>query len=299
MIGTYRPSDHLALYLAEKRYEGVRERTLFGYRDSIQRFIAQCGIGEDIRELAPSHCYAWVAAMRGRGLKPGGIRSYQLNVWPWLRWLYRNGTLPVNLPELVRPVRVRDEDRLRRTVSEDAHRDLLKVAADRKEHALRNVALLQVLWGTGIRRNELAGVLLEDIDLKAGTLFIRTTKAGKPRMVGLSSGAQLALMRYVMHVRGEKPGPLFLARAGKPMSSNAIRCALKSLSLSAGVTASSHDFRRSCAAWMLRAGLEVDNVARQLGHKGIGNLSLTYGEEGRDERLLARFREIDGGRRAG
>ena len=91
-----------------------------------------------------------------------------------------------------------------------------------------------------------------------------------------------------------EPGALFIARLKQPMSRNAMRLTIASLAESAGVTAACHDFRRACAARLLREGVSADDVARQLGHTSI-TMTLIYGEEGRTERAIAAFHAADQG----
>ncbi len=96
-----------------------------------------------------------------------------------------------------------------------------------------------------------------------------------------------------MRERGEGPGTLFVGRCGRDITRNALRLTVQSLARRAGVVVSAHDFRRACAARLLRDGMAADNVARILGHSPA--MTLMYGEEGRTERALKEFHALDAG----
>ncbi len=289
-------STCVALYLEWRAAEGLKPRTLAAYRAALDQFLG-LALPDDVRELEPRHAVAFLASLQGRGLKPGAAGTYQRAVWTWLRWLYDQDFVLVDISRKVKRVRVPEETVTRRTASEDALDRMVACAAARPEYPYRNVALLRLLWGTGVRRGELAAAELADIDIEHGTIAVRHSKTGRARIVGVDEVARVAALQYRVRERGDRPGPLFISRGGLALSSNAIRLLVQSLARSAGVTVSSHDFRRACAARMLRQGAPLDVVMHQLGHQSP-RMSLTYGAEGRAERSVAEFHRLDSQRPA-
>lgn len=285
------PFDYLRLFLATKEAEGVRPVTLNWYRYAVLRFLDETETAS-LADLDAIRALDWVAKMRARGLKPGAIRTYQSATWTWFRWLHDQGYLPEDIARKVKMTRRRDSETTRRTATAEMRDALLEVALDRAEHPRRNAALTWVLWSTGIRRNELSGVQLADMDLDAGTMRVRSTKNGKARLVGVGKQAILALHAYLIHERGTAPGPLFLARGGVGMTTNAIACAIESLAVSAGLTVTSHDFRRACAARLRAEGMDIASVMRQLGHSSPV-MTLLYSEQGEDEAAVRAFHAIE------
>lgn len=279
----------LGLFMAHKASRGLKPRTLADYRERIDMFLATAP--EDVRELSEEHLLLWTAGLQRRGIKPGAINSYQRPVWTYLAWLYKRHAIDVDLSRLVDKVRVTNVKR--RTATESDRDDMLRVARDRAENAARNAAVIQVMYWTGARVEELSRVLLADYNPKTGTMKL-LGKGDKARTVGVGLEARLALEEYLVGERGRAPGPLFRARGGLAMSRNAMRLMLYSVAKGAKVTVSAHDFRRSCAARMRRDGVDVDAVRLQLGHETIA-MTMVYAAIGEEEGALLQYHEWDAG----
>lgn len=285
----------MSLFLALKAAERRAPSTLAGYKRSLEMFLADTpNLPDDVAELGPRHAIAWTATLIApeKKLKPGAVNAYQRPVWVWFRWLNKSGMCPYDIPRMVSRVPVRAPNR--RTAPEEAKNKLVECALARAEHRYRNAAIIQMLWATGIRRDELAHVRFENVDTEAGTVHLEKTKSGKPRTIALSAECRLALEQYFVHERGRKPGPLFRSRLMQPMSNNAIKCVLRSLAESAGVTVTSHDFRRAAASRMRKGGMDLGHVMRQLGHQSPA-MTLIYSEEGETEAALKAYHEWDQG----
>lgn len=285
-------SGFAQFYLTECEALGKAPTTRAIYQHAIEDFLKVAP--EDIRQLDRQHCVAWITAMRRRGMREGGIASYQRAVWTFLRWLHRNEYMTVDLSAVVPRVKPKEDQIHRPTAAAEAIADMLKVASHQHEHALRNKALVAVFADTGIRRAELAMVDFDDVDMTAGTMFVRHGKGGKQRLIGIGAEARAALWEYFVKKRGMKPGPLFIARGGVALSSGAMADVLEDLRRLSNTTITSHQFRRYTAARMLRQGAHLDTVMGQLGHDGA-QMSLTYGRTGRDERNIQEFHRLDSG----
>lgn len=288
------PHDSVALFLAQKRAEGLSVNTLVSYERSLRMFLDTPGLPADVGEIGPRDAITWTATLTdpGRGLKPGAVNAYQRPVWVWFRWLFDNGDVPIDIPRRVRRVKVTDPKR--RTATQEERERLVTVALHQHEHPNRNAAIVEVLWATGIRRAELAALQLEDYDSEAGTLFVRWGKGGKPRLVGIDASARHAIERYIVRDRKRTPGPLFLGRKALPMTANAVRCVLRSLSERAKVDVSAHQFRRACAARLRREGMDLGHVMNHLGHNSP-TMTLIYSKEGETEAAIAAYHKLDAG----
>lgn len=286
----------LPLFLAHTEAKGVKERTIWDYRDRIEMFLAM--VPDDPRELDEHHLLAYTASLRrkltrrGAPMKPGAINSYQRPVWTYLRWLYRRRVIDMDLAGLVDKVRVTNVKR--RTASEDDRDKLLTVARDRAENPYRNAAIVQMLYWTGLRVSELAGAVMSDYNANTGTMRV-VGKGGKLRTVGVGREARLALEEYFANERGGKhDGPMFYGRSERPITTNAIRLMLFSLAKGAGVTVAAHDFRRSFAARMRQDGVDIGAVQRLLGHSSPA-MTMVYSELGEQAGALLQYHEWENG----
>jgi site-specific recombinase XerD len=142
---------------------------------------------------------------------------------------------------------------------------------------VRDRAILEVLYATGIRRQELVDVTLSDIDLEGGVLRIECGKGSKGRVVPLGRAAVEWLGKYLQSARpalgGESPH-LFISKSGARLSGNVVREIVQRWAKAAGVTkvVSPHTFRRSCATGMIRNRANPAHVKDLLGHGDFGSL---------------------------
>lgn len=143
--------------------------------------------------------------------------------------------------------------------------------ADPGPAGVRDAAILAVMYAGGLRRSEVAGLQMADVDAEAGRLIIHG-KGGKSRTVYLAAGARDALADWLA-IRGGEPGPVFVRinKGGRVlpsgMTAQAIYDVLRRRAEAAGVAAfSPHDLRRTFASHMLAAGADVVLVAKLMGH---------------------------------
>ena len=120
----------------------------------------------------------------------------------------------------------------------------------------RDRAILELLYGTGLRMSECARLELTDVDLSTGTLFVRDGKGRKDRIVPLAGQARDALGLYLARSRPElarwsdEPA-LFLARTGKRLSTMSLRVLVREYGRRVRVKASCHVLRHSYATHLL------------------------------------------------
>ncbi|MDY7107508.1 MAG: site-specific integrase [Planctomycetota bacterium] len=147
-------------------------------------------------------------------------------------------------------------------------------ASDPSPAGRRDAALLAVMYGTGLRRAEVAGLQAGDIDHQTGAIVVRG-KGNKERTAYLANGAGAAVADWIM-ARGDEPGPLFLRIrkdgqiGAEGLTAQAIYNALRKRAEQAGVARfSPHDLRRTFVGDMLDAGADVSLVAKLAGHAQV------------------------------
>jgi integrase len=147
-------------------------------------------------------------------------------------------------------------------------------ARDLSPAGRRDAVLLAVLYGTGLRRAEVAGLQTGDMDAQTGALIMRG-KGRKERTAYLANGASAAVLDWLA-VRGDEPGPLFvrIRKDGQisteGLTAQAIYNALRKRAEQAGVERfSPHDLRRTFVGDMLDAGADVSLVSKLAGHAQV------------------------------
>ncbi|WP_181348776.1 tyrosine recombinase XerC [Thalassobacillus sp. CUG 92003] len=146
----------------------------------------------------------------------------------------------------------------------------------------RNQAILEILYGTGIRVSECTGLSMKDIDFSIGTLLVHG-KGRKERYVPFGHFAEEALETYIEQGRKqliekteEAPVAVFLNARGKPISARGIRLILNKMVKKAALTVDihPHKLRHSFATHMLNQGADLRSVQELLGHEHLSSTQI-------------------------
>lgn len=193
----------------------------------------------------------------------------------YFRWLTRENFLHANpASELQLP---RQPVRLpRHTLTPAEVEKALEVPDVGTLVGLRDRAVLEVLWATGMRRAEVSALKLYDVAFEKGTVFVREGKGKKDRVVPLSGRAAGWLRRYLEDGRprfasSPDAGHFFLAESGEALSPAALTQLVHGYLERAGFKGrgSCHLFRHACATAMLEGGADVRFVQELLGHSSL------------------------------
>jgi integrase/recombinase XerD len=161
--------------------------------------------------------------------------------------------------------------------------DMKKLIEAPDTHTLRgyrNRILVEILYDTAIRRSELAGIKVNDLDLNAGFIRIQG-KGDKDRVVPLSQRVSELVKNYLLGVRPSlvsenDDGYLLLNRWGRKMDPNAVWAVVKRCSHLAVLrkNVSTHTLRHTCATHMLKNGAPVRHLQEMLGHESLESTQL-------------------------
>lgn len=157
----------------------------------------------------------------------------------------------------------------------EAVRQLLEsVPADTAE-GLRDRAIIETLYATGIRISECAGIRLADLSIEEELLRVKG-KGEKERWVPIGQSALAWIGRYLRDARpkylgkGKDPGEIFLSRRGRRLSRRTLWERVTLRARRAGVPGlSPHSFRHACATHLLEGGADLRSVQEMLGHASI------------------------------
>ena len=270
--------------LAHLRLEkGLADNTLAAYRRDLatfRRYLATTG--RDPAALSADDITDYLDALRAgrppatRAMSPSSVARLLVPVRTLYRFLVREGelagdpTAAVGIPRRTRPlpkaIPVEDVIRLLELPRAD---DLL---------GRRDRAVLEVLYGAGLRISELVGLDVDDVDLDDGSVLVRHAKGGRSRRVPLGRGARAALGAYLGQSRSElvrrarsvSPA-LFLNARGGRLSRQGCWKILKGYAGLAGLRdrVSPHTLRHSFATHMLDGGADIRVVQELLGHASL------------------------------
>jgi integrase/recombinase XerC len=242
---------------------GASPHTRRAYRHTLQRLVDELGEGVDLDSLC-AEALRHVLRRIETGRAPATRSRHRAALRTFFAWRAReigraDGSPAHGLrgPRSGRP--------LPRVPSEPAAE-----AACESAVSPRDRALVELLYGSGLRVSEAAALDWADLDLSEGTVEVRRGKGGKARRVPLPGEALRALRRLR---EGAADGPVFRNRRGGRLSDRSMRRIVRRQGLQAGVGGlHPHALRHACATHLLDRGADLRSIQEILGHR---NLSTT------------------------
>lgn len=261
---------------------GLADNTLKSYRRDLRRYtayLAQRGV-DDLRRVDEATVSGFLVSLREgdadhRPLSAGSAARTVVAVRGFHRFAVREGLCEQDPAAAVRPPA--SAKRLPKALPlADIEAILEAAGAPGTSLALRDRALLEVLYGTGARISEAVGLDLDDVDLEDDTVLLRG-KGAKHRVVPVGTFAREAIEAYLVRARPELAGvgrgtaALFLNARGGRLSRQSAWTVLTRAADRAGVTAdvSPHTLRHSFATHLLDGGADVRVVQELLGHASV------------------------------
>lgn len=275
-------SDAAALideYLGSLQIErGAALNTLVAYRRDLKgfdRFLAR--ERRAIGDVGVTDLSRYLGGLRRRGLGSRSIARHLSAVRGLYRFLLDAGRVPRD-PTLhldsPRPAR-----RLPRTLSMADAAALVEAPDTTRPDGLRDRALLELLYASGLRASEALGLRIEDVNFRAGYVMV-IGKGDRQRLVPAGTRALDWVRRYLTsvrprQVRRECPA-LFLNRSGGAMSRQALWGLIRRAARRAGLRAavSPHTLRHSFASHLLERGADLRSVQAMLGHVDISTTQI-------------------------
>jgi integrase/recombinase XerD len=156
-------------------------------------------------------------------------------------------------------------------------KNLLDTPDTSKPVGVKNKAILEVLYSTGIRVGELCALTIYDVDTREGFLRVNLGKGAKDRVVPIGYKAQKYVAEYLGHVRGKQTiknrdeRALFINRNGNPVDRQNVQLLVKAVARSAGIKkkVTPHTIRHTCATHMVADGADIVHVQHLLGHESL------------------------------
>jgi len=259
-----------ALHRTDLQFRRLSPRTLDSYAYMLTPFTAflQHEGVQTIGEVRPGHIRDYLLAMQARGLSPATQNTAAKCIKAWLRFLVKEGVLDASPMRSVLMPKLEKKRPVSFTPKEVE--TMLEATS-----TLRNKAMMLFLLDTGVRRAELVALNVGDVDVKTGVVHVIAGKGGKDRSVFLGARSRLMLRKYLTE-RGNPPPdfPLWASlKGGGRLSAAGVRTFFRRLRDQTGIKhCRPHTFRRTCALWCLKRGMDVYQVAAIMGHSDISTL---------------------------
>lgn len=261
-------------YLDEKSAGWSAQSTFDREVDGLESFARFL----DGRPLRREEVVSYVAAIRarktriGEPLRPKAVECWVGPVRRLLRWASVTGKL---LEDFTGLLVMRGGRVVPRTLAEAEVIQLIEQGA----RDVRQRAVIETLYGTGLRASELCRLRLEDVDLQDRLLLVRQGKGGKDRVVPFGVRVGTALVAYLRECRPAKDGPLFLSPRGRRLRPHRLGLLVAAAGKRAGLArpASPHRLRHSYATHLLRNGADVRHIQMLLGHASLMSTQVYLG----------------------
>ncbi|MBN1823648.1 MAG: site-specific tyrosine recombinase XerD [Endomicrobiales bacterium] len=262
-------------YLSAEK--GLSKNTLLAYSSDLDNFTGYLKrIKKSPLNITHENLTDFLWHEKMRGLKPRSLYRLMETLRHFYRFLVAEGIMKKNpASTLVAP---KIPGKLPSMLNKDEVERLLSAASGEKEREVRNRAMLELLYATGLRVSELVNLETDNVDF--GISCVRVIgKGNKERIVPVGKTAVRYLEKYIA-LRNKKSGAsekgLFLSKLGRKMSRVEFWRQLKNYARKAGITKNitPHVLRHSFASHMLSGGADLRFVQEMLGHSSISTTQI-------------------------
>ena len=285
MVAAADPGARCVAFLRDLEVRGAGAATRRSYSSDLLQLLEWLALaGTSVDDLDRAAVRAFSADLGRRGYAPATLARKLSTLRGLTRFLTERGVLPADPSKLLPGPRRRR--RLPRVLTvRDVHA-LLAAAGGGEPLELRDRLAFELLYGCGLRSQELVDLRLDDVQASQAQLLVRG-KGGKTRMVPVGEEAAAALRRYLERGRGALlagasgvskgdrtgragEGRLLLSRTGRPLLTSDIRRVVVKYCRVAGMEpASPHMLRHAYATHMLERGADLRAIQELLGHASV------------------------------
>lgn len=240
--------------------------TLRAYATDLERFIEFLGGENYLLGAKVSHVRSYLMHLRGEALDRRSIARMLSTLRTFYEFMASQGRVKVNPFRLIRSPKTTRE--LPRCLEEKQANQLVELPQGNKMAVLRDRAMLELLYGCGLRCSELTGLKMEDMDLASHSIRVMG-KGSKQRMLPIGDAAIHAVKAYLpLRAAKAKGNFVFINNRGTRLSNVTVRLRLRKLCESLGILqkVTPHTLRHSFATHMLGNGADIRSVQELLGH---------------------------------
>jgi len=271
-----------------KDVKNASDNTLQAYMNDLKKLHSFCskhGI-MSVTKISETNLKSYLLGLESEGLSPSSITRNIAAVKAFLLYLIKNQIITYDPSERIKPPPVRKK--APQILDTNMITKLLEQPNVKTKKGIRDKAILELMYATGIKVSELISIKLSDINLNAR--FI-TCKEFKERNIPFGNSAKKALQEY-LNIRSKEFDKfhndyLFLNTSGKPLSRQGLWKILKYYANAAGIAdANPNTIRHSFAAHMLDNGADLGSVQEFLGHADISTTQVYMSKGYKNSREL-------------
>ncbi len=244
--------------------------TVGAYRYDVGRFLEYLHSKKVKRmsSIKPTHIIDYLGYCKAGGKSDSSINRYFMSIKSYCRFLRRSKVLEIDLTQDISPPRNNQKAPYVPTKEEVAK--ILSQPPLNTESGVRDRAILEVLYSSGLRASELCDLKLEDF--KQNSILVKCGKRSKTRTVPLTQEAVRAIYAYIQTYRGTAPGYLFVTLRGRQIRRQLLCSIVTDYALKAGISSvTTHTLRHACATHLLDEGADLRLIQDVLGHSSIAS----------------------------
>ena len=259
--------------------DGLAENTIIAYKRDLTAAASWLAAEslDDLVSIDAEGLHRYIAARHANSKATSGNRRLSV-LRRFFRWLVREGQRESDPTEQIRAAR--QAPRFPKTLTEKQVEALLRAPDPKTDLGARDLAMLEVLYATGLRVSELVGLQVHEVSLSEGVVKV-IGKGNKERLVPLGEQAVWAIREYTGLPRSSLLGArvsddLFVTRRGSAMTRQMFWVMIKRYASAAGIRAhlSPHVLRHAFATHLLNHGADLRVVQMLLGHADISTTQI-------------------------
>ncbi|MHC4622458.1 MAG: site-specific tyrosine recombinase [Planctomycetota bacterium] len=259
---------------------GLSDNTVLAYARDLMGFLGYCKSNKVSRmdELKPPLVQSYLRMLSTDSKSEGTVKRCLVAIRMFLRFSKLTGVIEDDFAGILESPKV--WQRLPVTCNKKQVVDLLNAPSPKERYYLRDKAILELLYATGLRASELASLKTSDLNLDIG--YLRCLgKGNRERVIPVGRAAIAATREYLEDLRPEIAKPfsadfLLLSRTGRPLSRIEIWRLVKKHAMRAGMTRNLtvHTLRHCFATHLLTGGADLRSVQEMLGHVDIATTQI-------------------------
>jgi len=275
---------------------GLSKNTILAYGRDLRSFLEYCESTKTsrLKQLQPALVYKYIRDMSSRNMAESSVKRRIVAVRMFLRFAKFTGLIEEDFSVVLEGPKL--WQRLPGICSKQQVIKLLEAPDSKEPFYLRDRAMLELLYATGMRASELAGQKLADLNLDIGYVLC-TGKGKKQRIIPLGKAAISATQRYLARLRPKLSRPssgdfLLLSRTGRPLGRIELWRLVKKYAARAGIPGklTVHTLRHCFATHLLEGGADLRSLQEMLGHVDISTTQIyTHVDQSRLRSIHRKF----------